>query len=58
MTDIDLLKESVNTLGNIPIPAKLIESIGIPIYNVRSNLITLINAVTEKQAEEEKPAEE
>lgn len=56
MTDLDIIKNSINTLGKISIPAEYVESIAIPIYNVRQELIILYNSVTDKikQAEEEK----
>ena len=56
MTDLDIIKNSINTLGKINIPAEYVESIAIPVYNVRQELIMLYNSVTDKikQAEEEK----
>lgn len=55
MTDLELLQKCVTDLGNISIPAVLIEQIGIPVYNVRQNLIALVNAVKTKNSEQ--PAE-
>lgn len=48
MTDIDILKDAVRTLGRINIPVELLETVAIPIYRVRSNIMALIKAVDEK----------
>lgn len=60
MTDIELLKNSVDVLGAINVPVGLLESIGVPIYQVRKNLVKLLEAVAanSKKADEEQPGEE
>lgn len=58
MTDIDILKDAVNTLGNVNVPVSLFETIGEPVQHVRKNLIFLLNFVVSKQNEAAKAAEE
>ena len=58
MTDLELLQKCIAELGGISIPTVLIEQIGIPVYNVRQNLIALMNSVRTKSAEQNtEPAE-
>ncbi len=52
MTDLELLQKCIAELGGISIPTVLIEQIGIPVYNVRQNLIALMNSVQKKSAEQ------
>ncbi len=57
MTDIEMLKKCINELGRINVPTVLLEQIGIPIFNVRQNLITLFSSIEtqRKPAVEEEP---
>lgn len=48
MKDIDLIKNSIDALGAISVPVGLLDSIGVPIYQVRKNLQALYEAVIEK----------
>lgn len=48
MTDLEVIKNSVDVLGAISVPVGLLQSIGAPIYQVRQNLMLLLNALTEK----------
>ena len=48
MTDLDLIKRDIDSLGAINVPAAMIEQIGIPILNVRNDLIQLYNSVMEQ----------
>lgn len=58
MTDLELLQKCIAELGSVSIPTVLIEQIGIPVYNVRQNLIALMNSVQMKSAEQKtEPAE-
>lgn len=52
MTDIEILEDAITTLGRMTIPVELAEQITIPIYNVRSNLILLLDAIHKKLDEE------
>lgn len=45
MTDIELLEQSITTLGSINVPIALIDQIGAPIYQVRKNLLSLLKAI-------------
>ena len=64
MTDLDLIKRDIDSLGAINVPAAMIEQIGIPILNVRNDLIQLYNSVMEQirakreELEAQKAAEE
>ena len=58
MTDIDILKDSVNTLGNLSVPISLFDAIGEPVCRVRKNLLILLNFVVSKQNEATKTEEE
>lgn len=60
MTDIELLKNSVDVLGAVNVPVGLLESIGAPIYQVRKNLMNLLEAIANntKKADGEQPGEE
>ena len=53
MTDVELLKNSVDVLGAINVPVGLLESIGVPIYQVRKNLMKLLEAVAANSRKEE-----
>ena len=57
MTDIEVLQKCINDLGQISIPASMIEQIGIPVYNVRQNLISLHLAVLDKIEEDKAETE-
>ena len=62
MTDIDILKNSIDILGMNNVPMSLFETVGAPIFRVRSDLKALYEAVIEKQnakmaAAEQKPEE-
>lgn len=58
MTDIELLQKSIQELGMIHVPVGLMDNIGIPIYNVRGNLISLLKTVSkQEQPGPEVPAE-
>ena len=62
MKDIEILKNSIDILGMINIPMSLFETVGAPIFRVRSDLKALYDAVIEKQnakmaAAEQKPEE-
>ena len=52
MTDLEILDYCVKQLGIIDVPVGLLEKIGIPIYNVRSKLIALQNAVANNSQKE------
>lgn len=52
MTDIEILEDAINTLGRMTIPVELAEQITIPVYNVRNNLIMLLDAIHKKLEEE------
>lgn len=52
MTDIEILEDAINTLGRMTIPVELAEQITIPVYNVRNNLIMLLDAIHKKLDEE------
>lgn len=52
MTDIEILEDAITTLGRMTIPVELAEQITIPIYNVRNNLILLLDAIHKKLDEE------
>lgn len=53
MTDIEILTNCINEMARINIPAGLIEQIGLPIYNIREELINLANSIIEKANKEE-----
>lgn len=55
MTDIEILKTSINTLNGISVPVKYTEQIVLPILNVKSLLERLLAVVEEnkKKLEEE-----
>ena len=55
MTDLEVLKQVIDTLENIEVPAKYVEKIGIPISNSVNLLKALDRAVKEtiKRKEEE-----
>lgn len=54
MTDIEILTNCINEMARINIPAGLIEQIGLPIYNIREELINLANSIIEKANKVEK----
>lgn len=56
MSDYELLQKCIKDLGSINVPMAFLEQIGVPIFNVRQNLINLcdsIEAVIQKRAQEE-----
>ena len=60
MTDVELLKNSIDVLGAINVPVVLLEGIGAPIYQVRKNLMNLMDAINsnaQKAAEEQEVVE-
>ena len=54
MTDIEILTNCINELARINVPMGLIEQVGIPVYNVRQELINLANNIIEKANQAEK----
>jgi hypothetical protein len=58
MTDIEILTNCINEMARINIPAGLIEQIGLPIYNIRQELINLANNIIEKANKAEKISKE
>lgn len=53
MTDIEILTDSVNTLGTIQVPVAFFETIGMPVSRVRRNLIALLNAIQQQSKEDQ-----
>ena len=49
MTNLEIVTNCINELARINIPAGLIEQVGIPVYNVRQDLIGLANSMIEKE---------
>ena len=58
MTDLELLKRDIELLGNIRVPAALMEEVSLPIFNVRNDLINLHNSVLQSIVEMKKQKEE
>ena len=59
MTDIDILKDAVASLGAIQVPVCLFQEIGAPIARVRNNLSELQKAIiSQAEAEKKEPHEE
>lgn len=60
MSDLELLRNAIETLGAIRVPVGLIESIGVPIFQVRKNLSSLLEAViaNSQKNEEQEPEQE
>ena len=58
MTDVEVLKNSIDRLNQIPVPVEHIEDIGIPLYNVKGNLTALLNAVIRQTMEAAKPQQQ
>lgn len=58
MTDIDILKDAVKVLGNIRVPVELFDSIGAPVYQVRQNLVALLQLVETSAVKPEEKTEE
>ena len=58
MTDIEMLNNCINELARISVPVVLTEQIGIPVYNVRQDLIRLANSVIESTKRKEKESKE
>ncbi len=58
MTDIELLEEAVKMLGGINVPIALFDSIGVPVYRVRSMLNALLASVPKKEPDCEAPSTE
>lgn len=56
MTDLEILTNCINELARINVPMGLIEQVGIPVYNVRQELIGLANSIIEKSNKTEKEA--
>ena len=56
MTDLEILTNCINELARINVPMGLIEQVGIPVYNVRQELIGLANRIIEKSNKTEKKA--
>ncbi len=55
MTDIELLKDAVDTLKGLKVGVDEIETVGIPVYRVSSNLQALLEQIIKNaKAEEEK----
>lgn len=52
MTDLEILTDSVNSLGDIQVPVALFETIGAPVSRVRRNLIALLDAIARQQSGE------
>lgn len=52
MTDIEILEDAIRTLGSMAIPVDMAEQITIPVFNVRNNLIMLLDAINKKLNEE------
>lgn len=52
MTDLEILTDSVNSLGDIQVPVALFETIGAPVSRVRRNLIALLDAIARQQGGE------
>ncbi len=58
MTDIELLKDAVDTLKGLKVGVDEIETVGIPVYRVSSNLQALLEQIIKNaKAEEEKKQE-
>ena len=58
MTDLEVLKQVIDTLENIEVPAKYVEKIGIPISNSANLLKALDKAVKETIKRKEEAAEQ
>ena len=52
MTDLEILTDSINSLGDVQVPVALFETIGAPVSRVRRNLIALVNAISQQQNRE------
>ena len=52
MNMIELFQECIRTLGNIYVPAALTEQISVPVYNVRQDLVSLVNQLNKPKEEE------
>ena len=51
--EMELLDKCIRELGLLQPPVALIDTIGVPIYNVRSDLIALYKILDQKVKEEE-----
>ena len=58
LTDIDILEDSIRSLGSISVPIEYMQAIAEPISRVRRNLMFLTEAIKQKSAEKEKQASE
>ncbi len=60
MTDMEIIKNSIDALSAINVPVAFLETIGVPIYQVRKNLQLLYDAVIQnsQKKKEEATAEE
>lgn len=61
MTLREMIMDTADMLGNIRIPAVLMEEIGIPVYNARQNLLDCLGSIAkdpEDAAETEEKADE
>ena len=57
MTDIDILARCINALGRINVPIDYTDQIAVPIKNVRMDLITLYEAISEIRKKKEQENE-
>jgi len=57
MSDLELLEKCIKDLGRINVPMALLEQIGIPIFNVRQNLMAILDSIEtqRKPAVDEEP---
>lgn len=51
MTDMEILKDAINTLGGLNVPIAMIDQFGSQVNRVRNNLIMLYQAIIKKQKE-------
>lgn len=59
MTDLDVLFQTIHDIDRISIPVGLMEQIGIPLQNVRNNLVGLYNGILDAvEKEKAKNSEE
>ena len=57
MTDMEILKDSIDTLGGLTVPVALNDVLGAPLGRVYNNLTALYRAIMQKQKAAKEEAE-
>ena len=57
MTDIEVLKDAIDSIGRINLPITMIDQIGAELNRVRNNLIILHDTITKQRNEEDANSE-